>query len=229
MQPIRTIIPAVAAALASVAAHAGQLTVVDTTPPARHLSALPGGDIAVQFDRPVDPDTVSPDSFWAFARWSGAVGGGYSLTDGGTRVILSPDRVLSSGEMVTVYLSHDLRGTDGTSLRTLEQLTESESPDISLKQDVSAPTPESQLARAQIWEVVQGIIQTQLTERQRTALTRVVFDGAPVEVVAEQLNTNRNNIYKIVHDARKKLKRELEERDWSADEVLQAFEPSSGE
>ena len=111
---------------------------------------------------------------------------------------------------------------------SLDELTESESPDIGLRQDTSVPTPEAQTARAQVWEIITTVINDELTERQRIALTRCVFDGTPVEVVAEQLNTNRNNIYKIVHDARRRLKRELELRDWSADDVLQAFESSDG-
>jgi RNA polymerase sigma-70 factor (ECF subfamily) len=32
----------------------------------------------------------------------------------------------------------------------------------------------------------------------------------PVTVVAEKMNTNRNNLYKLVHDARKKMKTEFE-------------------
>ncbi len=107
---------------------------------------------------------------------------------------------------------------------SLEQLTEEEAPDINVREDATVPQPEVQLARAQIWEVIQSVIQDELTERQRTALTRVVFDGVPVEVVADELQTNRNNIYKIVHDARKKLKTELEGRGWTAAEALQAFE-----
>jgi len=109
---------------------------------------------------------------------------------------------------------------------SLEALTESDAPDISLREDVSLATPEDQVARSQVWEVIMHVIQTELTERQRTALTRIVFDGVPVEVVADQLNTNRNNIYKIVHDARKKLKLELERRHWTAEDVLMAFESS---
>ena len=35
------------------------------------------------------------------------------------------------------------------------------------------------------------------------------LEGMPVEVVADRLGTNRNNIYKIVHDARRKLQFDL--------------------
>lgn len=106
---------------------------------------------------------------------------------------------------------------------SLEALQEAESPAISLQEDESAEEPEDRAARQEVWAVVRAIIDEDLTERQRTALTRVVIEGVPVERVAEQLETNRNNIYKIVHDARKKLRRELEARHWHADEVLGLF------
>lgn len=111
---------------------------------------------------------------------------------------------------------------------SLESLTESESPDVALKEDTTTLSPEIQVTRRQVWAVISSIIDTELTDRQRTALTRIVIEGVPVEVVADQLGTNRNNIYKIVHDARKKLRRELEARDWRADDVLRAFEDDGG-
>lgn len=107
---------------------------------------------------------------------------------------------------------------------SLEGLTESESPDIGLREDTSAPAPESTVTRAQVWASIESVIENDLTERQRTALTQIVLEGVPVEVVADQLHTNRNNIYKIVHDARRKLKRGLEARDWTEDEILRAFQ-----
>lgn len=112
---------------------------------------------------------------------------------------------------------------------SLEQMTEAEVPDLSLREDATTPAPETQVAQSQIWEVIRHVIENELTDRQRTALTRIVFDGVPVEVVADQMNTNRNNIYKIVHDARKKLKRELEERGWTAEEALRTFESASAD
>jgi RNA polymerase sigma-70 factor, ECF subfamily len=112
---------------------------------------------------------------------------------------------------------------------SLEQLTESDSPDIRLREDLSAPMPETQVTRSQVWQAVRSVIKDDLTDRQRTVLIQIVFNGMPVEVVAEQLGTNRNNVYKILHDARRKLKRELEERDWREEDVLAAFASSGGD
>ena len=57
--------------LMSQAAAVAQLTVVSTDPAANSMTATPGTAIAVSFDRPVDPATVTSNSFWAFGRWSG--------------------------------------------------------------------------------------------------------------------------------------------------------------
>ena len=106
---------------------------------------------------------------------------------------------------------------------SLEGLRETESPGAAARGEASGPTPESQVSRGQVWAVVEHVIATDLTDRQRTALTRIVLEDVPVEVVAAEMGTNRNNLYKIVHDARRKLRRELEARGWSADDIWQAF------
>jgi hypothetical protein len=99
------------------AAGAGQLSVAATAPAAHAGNAPVHAVIAVQFDRPVDRTTVSPDSFWAFGRWSGTAVGTLSFADGDHTVVLDPQQPFTPGEWVWVYLSHDLRGADGTFLR----------------------------------------------------------------------------------------------------------------
>jgi RNA polymerase sigma-70 factor (ECF subfamily) len=116
----------------------------------------------------------------------------------------------------------DLRRKSWNNL-SVEQLAAERSPALALAEERTAASPESAMTRTQIWEVVQRVIEDELTERQRYALTRAVLDGVPMEVVADELHTNRNNVYKIIHDARRKLKRELERREWNPDEVLEAF------
>jgi RNA polymerase sigma-70 factor, ECF subfamily len=111
---------------------------------------------------------------------------------------------------------------------SLEALTESDQPDLRLKEDSSQPSPETEVTRGEAWAAIQLVIENDLTERQRSVLTQVVLEGIPVETVAESMGTNRNNIYKIVHDARRKLRRELEQRDWSAEDVLSAFDDEPG-
>lgn len=106
---------------------------------------------------------------------------------------------------------------------SLEQLVEERSPALALALEHSAATPEQAATRDQIWSTVRSVMEEELTDRQRQALTMAVVDGAPIELVAEVLGTNRNNVYKIVHDARKKLRKSIEHRGWSADDVMAAF------
>jgi RNA polymerase sigma-70 factor (ECF subfamily) len=51
----------------------------------------------------------------------------------------------------------------------------------------------------------------ELTDRQRTALMAVALQEMPLEEVARRLGTERNALYKLLHDARKRLKRRLAE------------------
>ncbi len=75
--------------------------------------------------------------------------------------------------------------------------------------DTQAPDPETALEREHVWETLRRIIAEDLTERQRVVLIRLTIQDAPVEEVARELETPPNNIYKLLHDARKKLKRRL--------------------
>jgi RNA polymerase sigma-70 factor, ECF subfamily len=49
-----------------------------------------------------------------------------------------------------------------------------------------------------------------LTEHQRRVLTALALDGVPVDVLAERLDTTRGALYKTLHDARRRLRAELE-------------------
>ena len=73
-------------------------------------------------------------------------------------------------------------------------------------------------------ELVDKIIQTELSEKQRRALLAAV-GGMPSEAVAAQMQMERNALYKLVHDARLKLKKKLEEEGLSTEDILAAFEP----
>jgi RNA polymerase sigma-70 factor, ECF subfamily len=106
---------------------------------------------------------------------------------------------------------------------SLDEMAEKGAPEGESDEDNAVRSPESEIIRRQIWATIQHVIDTDLTARQRDALTQIVLDGVPVEVVAARLATNRNNIYKLVHDARKKLRRELEARHWTPEEMLAVY------
>lgn len=86
------------------------------------------------------------------------------------------------------------------------------------------PTPESLTTRQFLLDEVGRTIAEELTERQRQALVAVVLGGMPPAEVARRMGTNRNALYKLVHDARKKLRRRLLTSGLSAAEILATFE-----
>lgn len=85
------------------------------------------------------------------------------------------------------------------------------------------PAPENFAEREEVFRIVDEAIENALTERQRLALTAYVIDGANIEVIAEQMGTNRNALYKLIHDARVKLKKHMEEQGLSLDYILDLF------
>lgn len=67
---------------------------------------------------------------------------------------------------------------------------------------------------------VAEVINEELSERQRSALVALTVEGAPMDVVADRLGTNRNALYKLLHDARKRLRLRLEARGYDVDTLL---------
>jgi RNA polymerase sigma-70 factor (ECF subfamily) len=65
-------------------------------------------------------------------------------------------------------------------------------------------------------------IDEELTDRQRVALL-TALGGMPLEAIADRMGTNRNALYKLLHDARKRLKRKMEAENLLPQDVLGAF------
>ncbi len=85
-------------------------------------------------------------------------------------------------------------------------------------------TPEEQSTRRAMLEFVQKMIDQELTDRQRQAITAVVFNGMPMDEVAQRMNTNRNALYKLIFDARQNLQRKMTENGFTPQDVLEAFD-----
>jgi RNA polymerase sigma-70 factor (ECF subfamily) len=88
-----------------------------------------------------------------------------------------------------------------------------------------APSPEQETARHMIVEMLQRLIAEELTERQRQAITAVMMGAMPLEEVARRMGTNRNALYKLLHDARRRLQKHMIAEGLSAGDVLAALGP----
>ena len=86
------------------------------------------------------------------------------------------------------------------------------------------PNPERAAERDDVMEKIGSGFKDALTDRQYKALVAVALEGVPMDVVAEQMDTNRNALYKLIHDARQKLKAHLEAQGLSTDYMMKLFE-----
>jgi len=85
-------------------------------------------------------------------------------------------------------------------------------------------TPEQSAERDDMLEHIRRVIDEELTDRQRRAIIMLGLQGMPMEEAAKRLKTNRNALYKLLHDARLRLKQRLQTEGLDAQEVLAAFE-----
>ena len=83
--------------------------------------------------------------------------------------------------------------------------------------------PEQQVYQQEVMNMVERLIMTELTPRQRQVMMAILKGGMPINEVADRIGTNPNALYKMLHDARKRLKLRLEEEGYSAHEILEAF------
>jgi RNA polymerase sigma-70 factor, ECF subfamily len=82
------------------------------------------------------------------------------------------------------------------------------------------PTPERLTMRTTMLATARRFVDEELTERQREAIEAVMFEGMPLEEAARRMGTSRNALYKLMHDARKRLKKRMEAEGLSAQDVL---------
>jgi RNA polymerase sigma-70 factor (ECF subfamily) len=75
----------------------------------------------------------------------------------------------------------------------------------------AGPGPDDDAENAALLGAVRDGIRTALTPRQRQVLVAVVLEGVPIDVLAERLGSNRNALYKMLHDARRRLRAHVAE------------------
>ncbi len=86
-----------------------------------------------------------------------------------------------------------------------------------------AAGPETLTERNDLLARVERMLQEELTDRQRQAMVALAIQGLPLEEVARRMGTERNALYKLLHDARVRLKRRLEREGLTPAEALAIF------
>jgi RNA polymerase sigma factor (sigma-70 family) len=104
---------------------------------------------------------------------------------------------------------------------SLESITDADGLKIEIAVDSATPT-EDQMERKSILKILDDLIQSKLTDKQRQAI-QALLAGLPVEEIASRTDSNRNAVYKLVHDARLKLRQGLERFGIDAESITSAF------
>ncbi len=108
---------------------------------------------------------------------------------------------------------------------SLDGLEESNHPDEMPSERFASemPSPEGMLERKNVIDMVQQVMKEELTPHQHQVMMSVAVQGVPLGVVAERLGSNKNALYKLMHDARLRLKRRLEREGLSPADLLAVF------
>jgi RNA polymerase sigma-70 factor (ECF subfamily) len=84
--------------------------------------------------------------------------------------------------------------------------------------------PEKQALQRMMLSNLRRLIATELTDKQQQALVAVRIHDIPLAEVARRMGTNRNALYKLLHDARQRLKKRMMAEGLSPQEMLAAFD-----
>ena len=84
------------------------------------------------------------------------------------------------------------------------------------------PPPEKMQQKEAALRMLAGLMRDALTEKQRTAMG-AMLNGMPLAEIARRTKSNRNAVYKLIHDARRKLKSALEDAGWTYGELQAVF------
>ena len=109
---------------------------------------------------------------------------------------------------------------------SLDQLSSSEDSTLferSMPDKSPGPTLDQSAMQSEVREIIQEVIERDLTDKQRRVLVMMVFNEVPMYEVVREFGTNRNAIYKLLHDARRKLKSGLQSHGFDIGETLTLF------
>ncbi|MFO8028909.1 MAG: sigma-70 family RNA polymerase sigma factor [Cyclonatronaceae bacterium] len=80
--------------------------------------------------------------------------------------------------------------------------------------------PDQQAHESMVLSTVMEIMEKELTDKQKKAIDAIMVKQIPMTVVADAMGMSRNALYKLIHDARMKLKKKLKESGMDPDEML---------
>lgn len=86
----------------------------------------------------------------------------------------------------------------------------------------SAETVDQAGSKLEVLTKLKELIDGELTDRQWAALT-AELGGMPLPQIAERFGSNTNSVYKLLHDARKKLRHGLEAAGITIDDICAAW------
>lgn len=86
-----------------------------------------------------------------------------------------------------------------------------------------SPDPGQTATQRMMVDKITRLIAEELTDRQRQAMQAVMIGGMPLQEVADRMGTNRNALYKLLHDARQRLQKRMQREGLSPAEMLAMF------
>ena len=131
------------------------------------------------------------------------------------------------GDMFPLLLDDHLALLDGAINDNRGTLVSAEGDSVfavfpSVREAISAALAAQRALAAHPWP--EGVkLAEELTDKQRLAMMAVNVHGMPLEAVAQQMGTSRNTLYKLLHDARLRLKQRLLREGLTPQDVLAAF------
>lgn len=107
---------------------------------------------------------------------------------------------------------------------SLQDLIDREtSPDLPFRDQALPQNPELLVLQQEAWQAIREVILRDLTVRQRQILKLMVFNEVPMDEVVRHFGSNRNAVYKLLHDSRRKLKQCLQARGFEIEDVIALF------
>jgi RNA polymerase sigma-70 factor (ECF subfamily) len=79
-------------------------------------------------------------------------------------------------------------------------------------------SPDAAVESAELFDAIGQAISDDLTSHQRTVLVALALNDVPIDVLAERMDTTRGALYKTLHDARRRLREQLEAQGLAPDQ-----------